>query len=91
MNQQTAAVPFLQRPEAKMAEDGAGDELGGGRSSGIIGVIETEGITRGDGLLQHLRDALKPLVASDGPVDDWRATGDEVPRRISSGSGGIEA
>ena len=74
-----------------MAGDDAGDELGGGRSSGIIGVIEIEGITRGAGLLQHLRDALKPLVASDGPADHRRATGDEVPRRISSGSGGIGA
>ena len=64
-NQHKAAVPFLQRTEAKMAGDDAGDELGGGRSSGYVGIDETEGKTSGALLLEHLRGALKPLMASE--------------------------
>ena len=74
-----------------MAGDDADDELSGCRSSGYDEVIESEGKSRGIGLLELLRDALMLLVALECPTDHRRATGDELPRRISSGSGGIGA
>ena len=44
--------------------------------------------TRGAGLLKHLLDVMRLLVASDGPILHRRATGEELQRRYLSGSGG---
>ena len=87
-NGTSPAVPFLHLAGADLAGDDAGDELGGGQSSGVIGVIETEGATHGTQLLRHLCDGLKLLVASEGRADHRRAAGDELQRRISSSSDG---
>ena len=73
--------------EDELAGEGTSEELGSDRSSGIAGLMETEGVTHGTELLQYLLDALKPLVASDGRAVNRRATGDELPWRISPGSG----
>ena len=76
-----------QTPGVGVARIDSGDELGGGRSSAIVEVIENGGKTHGAGLLEHLRDELKLLQASDGPTGHRRVTGDELQRRSSSGSG----
>ena len=47
-----------------MAGIDAGDELGGNQSSATIEVIRNSGKSCGAGLLKHLRDGLKLLVAS---------------------------
>ncbi len=46
-NGTSPAAPFLHLAGADLAGDDAGDELGGGRSSGVIGGFETGGSTLG--------------------------------------------
>ena len=54
-----------QTPGVGVAGIDAGDKLGGGRSSGLVGVTITGLNTRGAGLLRHLLDELEPMVASE--------------------------
>ena len=67
-----------QIPGAGVAGIDAGDELGGDQRSAIVEVIGNRVKSRGAGLLKHLRDGLKLLVASDGPTLHRRATGDDL-------------
>ena len=46
-NDTSPAVPFLHLAGADLAGDDAGDELGGGQGSGVIEVIDTEGVAHG--------------------------------------------
>ena len=41
------AAPFLHLDGAELAGDDAGDELGGGQGSGVIGVFDPEETTLG--------------------------------------------
>ena len=46
-NGTSPAASFLRLAGADLAGDDAGDELGGGQGSGVIGVFESEGSTLG--------------------------------------------
>ena len=46
-NGTSPAASFLRLAGADLAGDDAGDELGGGQGSGVIEVIDTEGVAHG--------------------------------------------
>ena len=75
-NGHSSARPFLQVSGVETAGDDAGDKLGGCWSLGNIEIIESEGIRFGVCLLQHLHNALKLMVVSDGPTHHRNITDD---------------